>query len=115
MIHTNSFLAPGIATAVLANGIHPQDPADAFFTAPENTLTVTELGPPFEMLWGHHPLEGRLIEKAFLIVPVTVEGIEQNLFMQFDLGSPTTVLYRAALESVIERGAELSLPSPGQA
>ena len=90
------------------------DPAKAFFTAPENTLAVSELGIPFEMVWGDHRVGERIIERAFLMVPVVVEGIEDELFLQFDLGAPSTVLYGPAVDSVIERGGMLPAPNPGE-
>ena len=109
-----TFLLPWITAALFTSSAQPQDAAQSFFTAPKNILSVSELGTPFEMIWGDHRAGDLIIKRAFLIVPVAVEGIDRGLFMQFDLGAPSSILYRGALESVIERGGVLPTPSPGQ-
>ncbi|MEM8735486.1 MAG: hypothetical protein AAGG44_14730 [Planctomycetota bacterium] len=41
-----------------------------------------------------------------ILLPVTVPGIEKQLYMQFDTGSPSTFLRSGCLKSLVERGVE---------
>lgn len=105
-----------VSLVLLAAGSRPagaQDPAQAFFTAPENALSVSELGTPFEMLWGAHQVGDLVVERAFLVLPCSLEGIDVPLYLQFDLGAPSSVLYREAVDAVIARGANLQRPASG--
>lgn len=80
-----------------------------FFTAPENQLTVTASTEDFAFEWGSQDTGGRVEPHAFQFVPVTVPGVEETLWLQFDLGAPTSVLYLRQLESLRERGANLEV------
>lgn len=46
---------------------------------------------PFD--WVQDSIPGRAVEKAYIHIPVTIEGLPHKFNMQFDLGAVTTMLY----------------------
>lgn len=53
---------------------------------------------PFE--WAKDSIAGQFYEKAALLIPVKLNNIEHPFLMQFDLGSPSTVLYGKTLQAL---------------
>jgi hypothetical protein len=51
--------------------------------------------------WQNDSLGNEIIEKVALFVPVKIDGINGNLFMQFDSGTQTTILYGKTLDELI--------------
>lgn len=78
-----------------------------FFTAAPNQLTVSDFGHSFPFLWHEHQNGETTVERAAMMVSVTLPGIERPCVMQFDLGAPSSVLYRRPLEALgaLESGA----------
>lgn len=57
--------------------------------------------------WKEDSLQGALIEKSSLFVPVKFKGINEELFMQLDLGANRTMLYNNTLAAFSERYPDL--------
>lgn len=69
---------------------------DKKFTPAENYLTVSNHGENIPLKWvadGNNP-------HAALLLPVKIQGIKGEFFMQLDFGSPTTLFYKNSLESI---------------
>lgn len=49
--------------------------------------------------WGKDSFDGVIIDKASFYVPVKLQGIEETLFMQFDLGANRSMLYGKTLSA----------------
>lgn len=60
-------------------------------------------GREFAFQWQSARFGDRTEPHAALIVPVLVEGASKTLYMQFDLGAPSTVLMQDKLESLAAR------------
>ena len=48
-------------------------------------------------------IPGRIIEKAFINIPVTIERLPHKFNMQFDLGAVTTMLYGNTIKPFLEK------------
>lgn len=57
--------------------------------------------------WKESTLEGVEVEKSSFYIPVKLKGIEEKLFMQFDLGAPQTMLYNNTLSAFCEKYPKL--------
>lgn len=71
-------------------------------------------GREFEFQWVEARFGDRIEPHAALIVPVRIEGAPKTLYMQFDLGAPSTVLLKAKLDSLTERLSDLAAGADGQ-
>lgn len=54
------------------------------------------------IVWVDDTIGGQLIKKTAFYVPVKIEGIKENLFMQFDTGNGATVLYGKTLNKLLK-------------
>ena len=98
---------PVVLTAAAVGGFYYFE--SKFFTAPENQLTVIPSTEDFAFEWGSHDTGGRTEPHAYQFVPVSVPGCDEALWMQFDVGTPTSMLYLNQLESLAERGASIDV------
>lgn len=57
--------------------------------------------------WQKDTLGQKIIEKSVFLVPVKIKGIEEPLFMQFDLGANRSMLYENTLSAFCEKYPEL--------
>jgi hypothetical protein len=57
--------------------------------------------------WQKNTAGKTVIEKSSFLVPVKIKGIEESLFMQFDLGITRTVLYGNTLSAFCSKYPEL--------
>lgn len=64
-----------------------------YLTIPAGTHTIP-------LQWKGDSLNGQWEPQAYLLIPVSVPGCSRRLYMQFDTGSPFTLLYRPALKTV---------------
>src|SRR5210317_1939002 len=71
-----------------------------FMSAPPNTLTVSNLGQPFEFIWRGQDVNGTYEPNIAMDVPVYIPGVDQKFYMQFDTGAPSTVFYYNTVLSV---------------
>ncbi|MBB4799994.1 hypothetical protein HNP37_000033 [Flavobacterium nitrogenifigens] len=69
------------------------------FTPPENYLTVSGTAENIPMKW----ISSDENLHSALLFPIKLEGINQTFYMQFDSGSPITVFYKNALESISKK------------
>ena len=56
----------------------------------------------FSFNWVSFTFQERVIEKAAMMIPVTIDDIPQKFKMQFDLGSGKTMLYKKPLKHFLE-------------
>ena len=59
------------------------------------------------IIWHSDSIGDEWIEKTSFYIPVKLNGIGNNLFMQFDLGSPVTLLYGNTLDALAENYAAI--------
>lgn len=71
-----------------------------FLTAPPNELTVSNLGQPFGFKWDGMTVDDKHNPYAAMLVPVSIPGVDQTFYMQFDTGAPNTVLYYKPFQSI---------------
>lgn len=72
---------------------------DQKFTPEKNALIVHNSATAVPILW-----EGTESDSiAALLLPVSIKGIPEKLYMQLDLGSPSTLLYKTPLKSIQEK------------
>lgn len=80
-----------------------------FFAETPNRLTIVgNLSTvPFEWATSRH--DDYFEQHAAILLPVTIPGIDKQLYMQFDTGSPSSFLRSGCMESLAERGVEFEL------
>ncbi|XZE53618.1 hypothetical protein SH139x_005376 [Planctomycetaceae bacterium SH139] len=80
-----------------------------FFAEHPNRLTIAgELHPvPFQ--WVPTKYDNYVEEHGAIILPVTVPGVEKQLYMQLDTGSPSTFLRSGCLDSLAKKGVQFNL------
>ena len=78
-----------------------------FNSVPPNRLTLTELGQPFPFSWYGSEVNGRYEPHLAMLVPVTIPGIDQTFYMQFDMGAPNTVFTYYRVLSINERYGDI--------
>ena len=66
------------------------------FTPPENYIQVKGTSEEIPMKW----ISDESNPNVALLLPVKLEGISQEFYMQLDFGSPITVFYSNALNSI---------------
>jgi hypothetical protein len=57
--------------------------------------------------WHNDSIGNELVEKTSFYVPVIIKGIDQQVFMQFDLGANISMLYGNTFLAFIEKNADL--------
>lgn len=57
--------------------------------------------------WKEDSIQGSEIEKSSIFVPVKLKGINEELFMQLDLGATRTMFYNNTLEAFCEKYPDL--------
>lgn len=78
-----------------------------FLSAPPNTLTVSNLGQPFEFIWRGQDINGIYEPNLAMDVPVSIPGIDRTFYMQFDTGAPSTVFYYNSILSINEKYGDI--------
>ena len=78
-----------------------------FLTAPPNELTVSNLGQPFDFKWEGYTFNGKHNPYVAMLVPVSIPGIDRTFYMQFDTGTPSTVLKYKPFLSINEKYGNL--------
>jgi len=80
-----------------------------FFRDTPNTLTFKgDLhSVPFE--WSADESESYNEPHGAILIPVSVPGLPNRFYMQFDTGSPNTYIRRSAMEALKDRGIEIEL------
>ncbi|WP_447641127.1 MULTISPECIES: hypothetical protein [Chitinophagaceae] len=66
------------------------------FSPPDNYLTVSNKAENIPIKW----ISDNDNANAALLLPVQIQGINKEFFMQLDFGSPTTLLYKNSLQSI---------------
>ena len=74
-----------------------------FLSAPPNELTVSNLGEPFDFKWESYSFNGKHNPYGAMLVPVSIPGIDRTFYMQFDTGTPSTVLKYTPFLSINEK------------
>lgn len=72
---------------------------DRKFTPPANALSVSHAAQRIPLRW----LASDGNPHAALLLPVKIDGIADVFYMQLDTGAPSTVFYRASLQSILEQ------------
>lgn len=72
---------------------------DRKFTPPANALSVSSVAKDVPIRW--LAMDGN--PHSALLLPVKLDGIADTLYMQLDLGSPSTVFYGNAMRSVLDQ------------
>ena len=78
-----------------------------FMNAPPSTLTLSNLGKPFEFIWRSEKFNDKIEHHAAMFVPVTIPGVDRTFYMQFDTGAPSTVLYYKNVLSINEKYGDI--------
>lgn len=66
------------------------------FKAPKNQLTTAGSASQIPITW----VAGSVSDREALLLPVTLEGLTETFYMQFDLGSPITCFYSVPIEGI---------------
>lgn len=66
------------------------------FQPKPNTLELTEASGAVPITWGRSAHS----DYAAILLPVTFEGIPRTFYLQFDTGSPNTLLYKQSMRSI---------------
>ncbi|MFK7734866.1 MAG: hypothetical protein AB8B50_02495 [Pirellulaceae bacterium] len=80
-----------------------------FFAETPNRLSIVgdAASVPFE--WATNRHEDYFEQHGAILLPVTVPGIEKQLYVQLDTGAPSSFLRSGCMESLAERGLEFEL------
>lgn len=87
-------------------------PVPALAQTPELVIEGQGGATPFR--WEEARFGERIEPHAALLLPVRIEGAPKTLYMQFDLGAPSTVLMKSKLESLAARLPELAVGADGR-
>jgi hypothetical protein len=60
-----------------------------------------------KFLWKEDTIQGAELEKSSILVPVKLNGIDEELFMQLDLGANRTMIYNNTLSAFYEKHPDL--------
>lgn len=74
-----------------------------FLSAPPNELTVSNLGQPFDFKWEGYSYNDKHNPYGAMLIPVHIPGVERTFYMQFDTGTPSTVLKYNPFLSINEK------------
>lgn len=74
-----------------------------FLSAPPNELTVSNFGQPFDFRWESYTFNGKRNPYGAMLVPVSIPGVNRTFYMQFDTGTPSTVLKYNPFLSINEK------------
>lgn len=74
-----------------------------FLSTPPNELTVSNLGQPFEFTWDGMTFNGEYYPHTAMLVTIRIPGVDRKFYMQFDTGTPSTVLYYNPILSINEK------------
>ena len=87
-----------IAMAVGVRWFH-----NMWFAERPNHLTLTFEDKDIDFVWGAMQLEDFTENHTSLLIPVSIHGMSQDFYFQFDTGAPTSYIHGKTLESL--RGA----------
>ena len=73
------------------------------FTPPANQLVVSGLPLTTDFTWQTSTAAGRSMPHAGLLVPVQLPGCARTCYMQFDTGSPSTIVYSRPMAALQAR------------
>ncbi|HNP19534.1 MAG TPA: hypothetical protein PKL31_13940 [Fulvivirga sp.] len=76
---------------------------DKKFTPPPNYLSLSKTNDSIPITW----LTNEANQRAALLLPIQIKGVRKQFYMQFDLGSHSTLFYSMAIESINKRNGEL--------
>ena len=79
---------------------------DKKFTPPKNYLNVIGVSENIPIKW----ISEDSNPNAALLLPIKLEGISEEFYMQLDFGSPITVFYLKPLNSVISKFSDMVEP-----
>ncbi len=69
---------------------------DKKFTPPQNYLTIEKSTKEIPIKW----VSNEISDISAMLLPVKIVGIPHKFYMQFDLGSPSTLFYLNSLKSI---------------
>lgn len=78
-----------------------------FMSAPQNTLTLSNLGQPFDFVWSGQNINGTIEPHGAMLVPVYISGVDRTFYMQFDTGAPSTVFTYNKILSINEKYGDI--------
>jgi len=78
-----------------------------FMKAPPSTMTIVNIGEPFNFIWSAEKVNDKIEPHAALLVPVTIPGVDRTFYMQFDTGAPSTVFSYRNLLSINEKYGDI--------
>ena len=67
------------------------------FSPPENYLKVSKNSDTIPITW----IKNEVSPISAMLLPIKINGITTQFYMQFDSGSPSTIFYKKAIESII--------------
>lgn len=80
-----------------------------FFREHPNALSIQGDLHPIPFQWASQKYEDYKESHNGILFKVNVPGVEKQLYMQFDTGSPSTFLRSGCLESLAERGVQFTV------
>lgn len=95
------FVAAGLALAAPAQAQTPE-------------LILGDAGREAPFVWQEALFGDRIEPHAALLLPVSLTGSPKTLYMQFDLGAPSTVLMKDKLDSLVARLPGLTVGADGR-
>jgi hypothetical protein len=95
VVNLKSIIALILFVAIPMMGAAQQMPP-----VPLNQLVLPEGDHTIKLVWGGDTLNSKWDPYAALLIPVKLEGCPDQFYMQFDLGSPYTMLYLDKLKDI---------------
>ena len=74
---------------------------------PPNTLTLSNLGQPFDFVWSGQNINDVIEPHGAMLVPVSIPGVDRTFYMQFDTGAPSTVFTYNKVLSINEKYGDI--------
>lgn len=80
-----------------------------FFAEHPNRLSIEGELSSVPFIWAENKYADYTERHGAILLPVTIDGIDHPLYMQFDTGSPSTFLRSGCVDSLAEKGAKFEL------
>lgn len=80
---------------------------NSIFKERSNYLKYTSEAKAIHFNWASQHIGGIKEPQAAMIIPVKIENVTHQIYMQFDTGAPTSFIYEKALKSLRKIGVEI--------
>lgn len=104
-----------VVLIVIAGFIGTRKFNNYLFAERTNLMTYTSETKPIAFDWANDSIGNHYETQVAMIIPLRLEGLSHKFYMQFDTGSPYTIIYENDLKSLKALGLEFEIITEGEA